>query len=283
MRASDRDSSSLRDPATITDGRGRGDRVSSGWRCGMARGIRWGVMDERGRRTDARLPAVGDGSSSCSRPGRGQAAAWGPKAVRYTRMRYNEVVRDTNDQQLLMNIVRLRYADSPVFIDLPNITSQFELAAGGSDPGRQRQPDQLRHRGHVGARHADPELPPARGAGDRQGAVDPALGRPVQRGQRRRQHRAAPAADRQRHQRRAQRRPGHDPHPQGPRRQRGVPPGHPDPRLAPGSRRHRAGDRDERGVRGDLRPDPRGARSGAATCSTPPGTAMSSAPGAKAR
>jgi hypothetical protein len=34
----------------------------------------------------------------------------GPRAVRYTRMRYNEVVRDTNDQQLLMNIVRLRYA-----------------------------------------------------------------------------------------------------------------------------------------------------------------------------
>jgi hypothetical protein len=46
-------------------------------------------------------------------------------------MRYNEVVRDTNDEQLLMNIVRLRYADSPVFIDLPNITSQFEAAGRG--------------------------------------------------------------------------------------------------------------------------------------------------------
>jgi hypothetical protein len=56
----------------------------------------------------------------------------GPNAVRYTRMRYNEVVRDTNDQQLLMNIVRLRYADSPVFIDLPNITSQFEISGQGS-------------------------------------------------------------------------------------------------------------------------------------------------------
>ena len=66
-------------------------------------------------------------------------AAWagisgclGPKAVRYTRLRYNEVVRDTNDEQLLINIVRLRYADSPVFIDLPNITSQFEMAGGGN-------------------------------------------------------------------------------------------------------------------------------------------------------
>ncbi len=56
----------------------------------------------------------------------------GPKAVRYTRMKYNEVVRDTNDQQLLLNIVRLRYADSPVFIDLPNITSQFEVAGRGN-------------------------------------------------------------------------------------------------------------------------------------------------------
>ena len=60
------------------------------------------------------------------------AAASGPKAVRYTRLRYNEVIRDTNDEQLLINIVRLRYADSPVFIDLPNITSQFEVAGGGN-------------------------------------------------------------------------------------------------------------------------------------------------------
>jgi hypothetical protein len=63
------------------------------------------------------------------------AGCLGPAAVRSTRMRYNEVVRSTNDEQLLTNIVRLRYADTPVFIDLPNITSQFELASGGSYPG----------------------------------------------------------------------------------------------------------------------------------------------------
>ena len=66
-------------------------------------------------------------------------AAWaglsgcvGPTAIRHTRLRYNEVIRDTNDQQLLLNIVRLRYADSPVFIDLPNITSQFDMAGRGN-------------------------------------------------------------------------------------------------------------------------------------------------------
>ncbi len=62
----------------------------------------------------------------------GVSGCLGPKAVRSTRIRYNEVVRDTNDEQLLLNIVRLRYADSPVFIDLPNITSQFEIAGHGN-------------------------------------------------------------------------------------------------------------------------------------------------------
>ncbi len=62
-------------------------------------------------------------------------AAWvgmngclGPKAIRSTRLRYNDVIHDTNDEQLLLNIVRLRYADSPIFIDLPSITSQFEVS-----------------------------------------------------------------------------------------------------------------------------------------------------------
>src|SRR5262245_33876323 len=56
----------------------------------------------------------------------------GPTAMGLTRTRYNEVYRSTNDEQLLLNIVRLRYADSPVFIDLPNITSQFEISGRGN-------------------------------------------------------------------------------------------------------------------------------------------------------
>jgi hypothetical protein len=100
-------------------------------------------MDDRRRRPTLRrrsfrqlvvLLAAWTGVSGCV----------GPKAVRYTRLKYNEVVRDTNDEQLLINIVRLRYADSPVFIDLPNITSQFEMAGrggylggyGNQSPGR---------------------------------------------------------------------------------------------------------------------------------------------------
>jgi hypothetical protein len=85
-------------------------------------------MDDRGRRTThwgrslVRLVVL---AAACV----GTSGCLGPKAVRHTRLQYNEVVRTTNDEQLLINIVRLRYADSPVFIDLPNITSQFELSS----------------------------------------------------------------------------------------------------------------------------------------------------------
>ena len=91
-------------------------------------------MDDRGR---AKTPWLASSRrflvlvAACA----GLSGCVGPKAVRYTRLRYNEVVRDTNDEQLLINIVRLRYADSPVFIDLPSITSQFEIAGGGSYAG----------------------------------------------------------------------------------------------------------------------------------------------------
>jgi hypothetical protein len=56
----------------------------------------------------------------------------GPSAVTHTRTKYNEAYRDTNDEQILLNLVRLRYADSPVFVELPNITSQFELSGVSS-------------------------------------------------------------------------------------------------------------------------------------------------------
>lgn len=59
----------------------------------------------------------------------------GPSAVRSTRIGYNEALRITNDEQLLLNLVRLRYADSPIFVDLPNITSQFEVSGLASYNG----------------------------------------------------------------------------------------------------------------------------------------------------
>lgn len=58
----------------------------------------------------------------------------GSAAVRSTRLAYNQSYALTNDQEILLNIVRLRYAESPNFMDLPAITSQIEASStGGGD------------------------------------------------------------------------------------------------------------------------------------------------------
>ena len=145
----------------------------------------------------------------------------GPKAVRYTRLRYNEVVRDTNDEQLLINIVRLRYADSPVFIDLPNITSQFEVAGRGNylgGYGNQTNAPASLGFGNMSLRDT-PTLSyhPREGREIAKALLTPLVGGSVHRGQRRGQPRATALVLHQRHQRRVKRLPGHDSASQGAR------------------------------------------------------------------
>jgi hypothetical protein len=54
----------------------------------------------------------------------------GPRAVAVNRTDYNSVVQRTDDQEILLNLVRLKYRDTPVFLQIPSITSQFNF--GGS-------------------------------------------------------------------------------------------------------------------------------------------------------
>ncbi len=56
----------------------------------------------------------------------------GGLAVRSTRLAYNQSYSLTADQEILLNIVRLRYGESPNFMDLPAITSQIEAASDGT-------------------------------------------------------------------------------------------------------------------------------------------------------
>jgi hypothetical protein len=53
--------------------------------------------------------------------------ATGPRDIQETRLHYNEVVKTTSEQQLLLNIVRLRYTDTPSSLTVANIAAQFEL------------------------------------------------------------------------------------------------------------------------------------------------------------
>lgn len=54
--------------------------------------------------------------------------ALGPSAIRVDRLPYNQAVQVTSDQELLLNIVRLRYRDTPTILQIASINTQFNLA-----------------------------------------------------------------------------------------------------------------------------------------------------------
>jgi len=67
-------------------------------------------------------------------------ASLGPRAVRWERTSYNFAIQATQDAQLLLNLVRLKYRDTPVFLELSSITSLYALE-GAADAGTEFQKD----------------------------------------------------------------------------------------------------------------------------------------------
>ena len=71
--------------------------------------------------------------------------SFGPIALERNRLRYNEAVRQTWNEQFLLNIVRLRYRDPTQFDAVTNILSQHQFGANLSEQ------DQFRTgAGHLG-------------------------------------------------------------------------------------------------------------------------------------
>lgn len=68
----------------------------------------------------------------------GCAGRLGPAAVRLSRSHYNMAAQETTAQELLMNLVRLRYRDTPYFLQIASLSTNLklggELSAGGSLP-----------------------------------------------------------------------------------------------------------------------------------------------------
>lgn len=60
----------------------------------------------------------------------------GPGTVRHDRFDYNAALADSWQEQILLNVVKLRYLDTPVFLDVASIVSGYTvestLSAGGS-------------------------------------------------------------------------------------------------------------------------------------------------------
>ena len=53
----------------------------------------------------------------------------GPNALRSGRNQYNEAINNTDMEQLLLNIVRLRHTDTAYFLQIATITSRAEIGA----------------------------------------------------------------------------------------------------------------------------------------------------------
>jgi hypothetical protein len=60
------------------------------------------------------------------------AGCMGSWAIRGTRLHYNQSFSHTASQELLLNVVRMRYGETPTFLDLPNINSVTEAKVDGS-------------------------------------------------------------------------------------------------------------------------------------------------------
>ncbi len=54
----------------------------------------------------------------------------GPPTLRRDQFDYNSAISDSWKQQMLNNLVKIRYGDTPVFLDVTNVISQYSVQAG---------------------------------------------------------------------------------------------------------------------------------------------------------
>ncbi len=84
--------------------------------------------------------------------------ALGPSLLRASRMGYNEAIQKTTEQQLLLNLVRLKYRDTPLFLEVSSVSAQFQLDRSAGLSGELNEnvgvsplnPDSLRLDSRVG-------------------------------------------------------------------------------------------------------------------------------------
>jgi hypothetical protein len=73
----------------------------------------------------------------------GGCSSLGPMTVKKERINYNAALQHTNDEQILMNLVRLKYRDTPIFLEISSINSRmsFEVSADAGAELEENAPD----------------------------------------------------------------------------------------------------------------------------------------------
>jgi hypothetical protein len=65
----------------------------------------------------------------------------GPNSIKGSHPLYNDAVVSVVDQQFLANLVRLKYRDTPYFLDVTNIVNSFQMGVSGGVNGTQLYPN----------------------------------------------------------------------------------------------------------------------------------------------
>ena len=60
---------------------------------------------------------------------------FGPGTIRAARVSYNEVINRTSNEQMLLNLVRLRYRDTPFFLEISSVSNSYNFGASLSATG----------------------------------------------------------------------------------------------------------------------------------------------------
>jgi len=60
----------------------------------------------------------------------------GPRSLQAGRGSYNTAIQQTSNEQLLLNLVRLRYVDTPLFLEVSSVTTQMSIEAAVLATGR---------------------------------------------------------------------------------------------------------------------------------------------------
>jgi len=58
----------------------------------------------------------------------GAGCMYGPKSLQISHGQYNRAIRQTTDEQLLLNLVRLQYREAPTFLDVTSVSAQFVIS-----------------------------------------------------------------------------------------------------------------------------------------------------------
>jgi hypothetical protein len=64
-------------------------------------------------------------------------ASVSPERITVDRMDYGQVIAESWKRQTLLNVVRLRYADAPVFLDVASVINSYSVGGSGSVSGAQ--------------------------------------------------------------------------------------------------------------------------------------------------